>query len=598
MKSSSPPPQSTQGLSVEVNQHVRDTDARIELEKQDHSRDARSGATAPGIPLFGRPFLVIAATAFAVVVPSLFLGVLAGHDFTFHMNSWMEVLGQWKQGIIYPRWATLAHYGYGEPRFIFYPPASWILGAALGSVLPWNLVPGAYVWLVVTLSGCSMFMLARQWLDRRAATFAALLYAANPYHVVIIYWRSDFSELLAGALLPLLMLFVLRLDQEDGGAGVHLAIVLAAAWLTNAPAAVMASYSLVLLLILVAAFRRSRRVLLAGAISLGLGASLAAAYILPAAYEQGWVKISQVFAEGFRPRDNFLFTSIASSGHDAFNRLLSMVSLCEIIVVAAAVWYSRRRYRAHHDAYCALTAWAGTSALLMVSVTSELWNYLPLLHFLQFPWRWLLCLNVAFALLVATAWQSRLIRVGICVGMLGVLIFGAARIQRPWKATGTQIGLMADRQSSGQGYKSRPEYVPTGANVDSIDEKAPQVNLEVKADGRVDVQRWEAESKVFSVNVAVPNKMVLRLFNYPAWRVMVNGRRIEAETQLVTGKMMIPVQAGKSDVRISFARTWDRTAGGVISAVAFLTLVCGSARTRRYVTRQRPTPSNPRVRTI
>ncbi len=149
------------------------------------------------------------ATAFAVVCPFFVLGNASGHDFEFHMNSWIEVLGQWHQGIIWPRWAALAQFGYGEPRFIFYPPASWMLGGALGAALPWRVVPGAYIWIALTLAGCSMFLLARQWLPRRDAIFAAAVYAANPYHLVIVYWRSAMAELLVAALLPLLLLCVL-----------------------------------------------------------------------------------------------------------------------------------------------------------------------------------------------------------------------------------------------------------------------------------------------------------------------------------------------------------------------------------------------------
>ena len=124
--------------------------------------------------------------SFAVVAPFSFLGIPSGHDFEFHMNSWMEVHQQWQQRIFYPRWADLAHSGYGEARFIFYPPASWMLGAALGTVLPWQLIPGTYIWIVLTLSGLSMFWLARSWLGWGDAVFAGALYAVNPYFLVIV----------------------------------------------------------------------------------------------------------------------------------------------------------------------------------------------------------------------------------------------------------------------------------------------------------------------------------------------------------------------------------------------------------------------------
>src|SRR5437764_8603413 len=147
--------------------------------RDDWERDA--GFALPA--LFPGAALIIAAVAFAVIVPTFWLGNPSGHDFEFHLNSWMEVLRQWKLGTAYPRWAALAHYGYGEARFIFYPPGSWLLGAILGLILPWSLVPAAYVIVVLMLCGCSMFLLARRWMLPRDAVFAAVFYAANPYHL-------------------------------------------------------------------------------------------------------------------------------------------------------------------------------------------------------------------------------------------------------------------------------------------------------------------------------------------------------------------------------------------------------------------------------
>ncbi len=82
--------------------------------------------------------------ALLVVAPFSIRGIACGHDLSFHMNGWMEVAQQWREGVVLPRWAAYANYGSGEPRFLFYPPLSWILGGMLGSLVPWLFVPVAF----------------------------------------------------------------------------------------------------------------------------------------------------------------------------------------------------------------------------------------------------------------------------------------------------------------------------------------------------------------------------------------------------------------------------------------------------------------------
>jgi hypothetical protein len=518
-----------------------------------------------GGSLLALPILVVMLAAFAVLVPTIFLGIPSGHDFEFHVNSWMEVLNQWKQGTLYPRWAALAHYGFGEARFIFYPPASWMLGATLGSFLPWKMVPGVYQWIVLTLSGCSMFLLARRLLDRRDAIFAAALYAANPYHIVIVYWRSAFAELLAGALLPLLLLYVLRSEEEGPPTIIPLGLIVAAAWLTNVPSAVMVTYSLALLALTVAILRRSPRILVIAGGALVLGFALAAFYLVPVAYEQRWVEIAQVLSPGVRPQDNFLFTFITDQDHNRFNLLISLVATAQIVLLAAAGFMSHGWRGRVPQVWWALTGWGTVAALLMFSFSFLLYRVLPQLRFVQLPLRWLLCLNVAFGLLLTMAFRGWLPRALACVVMLAVLVLAWHRVQPPWWDTAADVAEMQDNQQSGSGYEGADEYVPTGADAYEINKDAPRVAMEGAGSARIQITQWAPESRSFTTSVGHSGMMVMKLFNYPAWRVEVNGRPVETATLEITGQMMVPVGTGENQVQIGFTRTPDRRVGGLIS---------------------------------
>jgi hypothetical protein len=72
-----------------------------------------------------------------------------------------------------------------------------------------------------------------------------------------------------------------------------LALLVAGAWLSNAPVGVMASYLLAGFAIAVAVLSKSWVPVIRAALGTILGLGLAAFYLVPAAWEQRWVDIRQ-----------------------------------------------------------------------------------------------------------------------------------------------------------------------------------------------------------------------------------------------------------------------------------------------------------------
>jgi hypothetical protein len=84
------------------------------------------------------------------------------------------------------------------------------------------------------------------------------------------------------------------------------------------------------------------------------------------------------------------------------------------------------------------------------------------------------------------------------------------------------------------------------------------------------VERWTPENKIVRVESPRPLRLALRLLNYPAWQVDVNGSRIQPESAEDSGQMIVPLPDGQSRVTVRFTRTVDRTIGGILSLLSSL----------------------------
>jgi hypothetical protein len=544
--------------------------------------------------------LLIALTALLAVGTLVVRGNTCGHDFDFHLLSWMEVVRSWHAGLMYPHWVQDANFGAGEPRLIFYPPVSWLLGGLLGSIVGWHAAPVVFVLLALLGAGISMYLLAREWAPPDAATLAACLYIASPYAMFVAYERSALGELLASAWLPLMVLFALRRRSSIAA----LSLTVAARWLTNSPAAVIGSYLLAVLALAmwIAEGRPWPALRAAGGMALGLG--LAAFYIVPAAFEQRWVQINRAINPGMRVEDSFLFAHTANPFHDQVLRTASWIFLAEL-AVASLFAYLAWKKQTGGRARIAITASLPVILLLQLPVSDVIWKHTPHMKFLQFPWRWLVALSLVVCVLAGMTLDKLRPKASWCLLLIvaAMAIGGGLLFFQPCDDEDAVTAQVAGFRT-GQGTQGTDEYTPVGVDSGSVQQDLPMVRVlrapeddtadSAKGDNpdwragdpgsitaKADARRWNGEHWLFNVVTPETGYAVLRLMDYPAWRVTVDGKPAQDRPGRGDGLMAVPVTAGSHAIEVQWSASSDVIAGREISAIALLALVLVAVLERR-----------------
>jgi 6-pyruvoyl-tetrahydropterin synthase related domain len=543
------------------------------------------------------PMLILLAAAVATA-PLLLRGFSCGHDFDFHLASWMDAREAWRNGIFYPHWTPSANFEAGEPRFLFYPPLTWMLGAALGAVLGWQAAPVALTFLLLAGTGLAARALAKQMLPQGAATLAGCIAIFSGYALFCVYERSSYGELVGGCTIPLVLLFAMRQKQS----ALWLALTITASWLANAPVGVMACYLLAAFVIVLAIMRRSWAPVLRAAIAVALGLGLAAFYLVPAAVEQRWADIREAVNDpGLQVQNSFIFVRHASEAlkdHDIELHKTSLITATMLVIFALGflICLLRKRLPGERKVWLPLALIPLVVLFLQLPFSLPVWNLLPKLSFLQFPWRWLVVLEAPLGIFLASSvWpRTRPGRITlVCISaaaFAGIAWFAGTRFQQVCDDEDSVAGMTQTYEQS-QGFIGTDEYAPQGADNTQVAQKLPAacfVNDATTALGEPDADDpqpvWRPEQgscDPFPVIATGGDEhrrvrgmashagyLVLRLRRYPAWNVRINAVTVTDQGNREDGLMVVPVQAGFVDVTMDWTTTPDVKLGRWISLVS------------------------------
>jgi len=293
------------------------------------------------------------------------------------------------------------------------------------------------------------------------------------------------------------------------------------------------------------------------------------------------------------------------AAHDFVLHQVSVIVVAMIALTLAGVLVSwwRGRLPGPRRWWLPLAIIPAVVLFLQLPVSLPLWNLLPEMEFMQFPWRWLVVLEAPMGIFFAAAIWPVLRRRQFLIATLCALLFtfAAAWAGRFWFQPcypEDTVASMLSQYQSGAVLNDSDEYAPPGSDdsllalglPDACLVNDPSIALgEENADGVIE---WNAAQRscdatyttdssaggararhlLIHANIGHPGYLILRLRTYPAWLVRVNGKPVANLPRRDDGLMAVPVPEGPVTVSVVWRTTPDIIAGAWLSCLCLVAI--------------------------
>jgi len=552
-------------------------------QKQNQSKTRRRRIHFSGLSSTLVPTVCVLLLAVLIMLPVFIRGFPAGFDAVRHYRWTAHFIDAIRDGALYPRWLPTANNGLGSPVPLYYPPFPFYVSAAFGVVTK-NILLGIELscWLALALSGIGMFVLARPMMSSSASFVAAAIYMAAPYHLLDLYQGATVSEFWSLAWIPFLLDALRRVvaapKQRAMG---HLAFVYSMLLLTHVPVSFLVTLTLPVFALLLT---RDLRALTRVALALGLGAGIAAIFVVPVIFETRYVGLFFKFDY----RDYFLFEHLrvaltstrfpkdsSLSSYLLDTELVAFATLALFGVSSVILWLTSRsdqwapKRRATQRAVWVVTC---GSFLMSTRLTAPIWKMVPGLSFLFYPWRWLVVATAGTALFAAScmrmikrqpSWQS------LNIAALALLIAFSLSVSAlmVWRAPYDRAAL-----EGGLARRDAREYRPVWWD-GQVREESWQSPAHIES-GSCEVQALDDAGikQNYLVRASSESVITLRPLYFPGWVARVDGAKVQIAPS-AEGNIQLTIEPGEHSLALSFEDTWPRTLSKLVSAISFACVV-------------------------
>ena len=538
------------------------------------------------------PIFALALSALFSTIPLLFYQDFTfGQDIAYHINWSSQVSTAIKEGVLYPRWMALSNEGYGSPTMIFYAPLFyWITGIVNLFVSSLILSMKLTTLAGFFLSGLTMYVFLKNFCNHAGSVTGGIAYQLLPYHIFDLYVQGTMAELFAFVWLPLIFHFAYKGFTEDALRDwIALAFSYAGLILTHIVSSYIFTFVLAGFGLFLSVKMRSLRVLGRFTAAGLFGFCLSAVYFMPMFFERSFVHIEWLTEAPFADyRHNFLFS--AENVGKLFYKHLNLVAVLQLILLIISLMVVYKKKKGDNQTNLPFFLWLSAASLFISSPFSmPVWNLMPGLKTIQFPWRWLMVSTFATSIMIGLTAdifsffdikKDRFLRFS-AVLFCGFVFYNLYLVSfyllkaEPVPKKDTEWIL----HGGGDVIEYLPVWLIDKKNNFPKGKEGPVTFKE--GVGMLDIVHWRAHSRLFRVSAELPATVRVSTFYYPGWTALIDGREIPVGIEKDSGAMLINVPPGKNEVLLEFRDTPLRRVAKWISIISLLAALFGLAMAKR-----------------
>ncbi len=518
--------------------------------------------------------------------------IMSGHDALEYLPRAVIFYEGLEARQLFPRWSPELSAGYGQPFFNFNPPLFYYLSTVFhflgfSFIASQNLA----IFTLLSLAGIGMYLLAGTFFGFQGGLVSALAYLFAPYLMVCLYVRHALADFASFAFLPFAFWSIYLYIKE--GQYRHLlihAVSVSLILLSSNPIGFISIPALAFFIIWLSGIGKSMRVLLRGLGCLLLGIALAASFWLPALMERGFVQTPRLL-EGYLSYTNH-FVYIAQFFHSLWGYGLSQpgpndgmafslgpVHLFFIGVSLLLIWVNhskRQKLRSTVIFFLALIFLAGFFAS---TASRFLWDRIPLLQYLQFPWRTLSLVAVSTAFVCGYPFhflktsERRYVNLLMVVIITTIFITGFTKAHPETYLEINEIDYSPEAIASyGLAVTTAREYEPIW--VKERPQTRPKEQLTIlSGQARIITIPVSPTSYEFHVTVMESVRLQVNTFYFPGWKLYLNGTQSTIRITDPEGLIAFSLEPGDYLVQLIFTNTPIRVLGTAISMMALSILL-------------------------